>query len=177
MWCPATTLWERLSCRNSVIFGSFPSAAKGQSIPQGMLCQGFLPHPPVHHKGHFQDARLAREPLRSTCAAPAQRWRYARRACAAGNCRRVLRSERRMRTLVQGLNRTTLDGLVVDDDRRPCVELVLDLRDFRGEGDAVDTIVGPLARHEGFDDAAYGIRTEHAVGNDRGHDASFLWTG
>lgn len=41
--------------------GLVPSAAEGQSIPLGILCHAFLPHPTVHNKGHFQDARPARE--------------------------------------------------------------------------------------------------------------------
>jgi len=59
-----------------------------------------------------------------------------------------------IRELVQGLNRTTVRGLIIDEDRRSCVELVPDLLDLRDEWDVVETIVGALARYERFDDAA-----------------------
>src|SRR6266852_1194035 len=82
-------------------------------------------------------------------------------------CRRIDRGLSRMsgmvRKLVHGLNRATLGGLVVDEDRCPRVELLLHLEDFRGERDFLCTIVGPLAGHEGFDDAAQGVRTENLM--------------
>jgi hypothetical protein len=59
-----------------------------------------------------------------------------------------------IRELVQALNRPTVRGLIIDEDRRSCVELMPDLLDLRDEWDVVDTIVGTLARHERFDDTA-----------------------
>jgi hypothetical protein len=35
------------------------SVSAGPCMSLRRLCQGLLPHPPVHHKGHVQDARLA----------------------------------------------------------------------------------------------------------------------
>jgi hypothetical protein len=83
---------------------------------------------------------------------------------------------RMIREVVPGLSRTTLRGLVIEEHRRPGVELVPDLPDFRGERDVLEAIVGAFAGHEGFDDAAQGVRTEHAVGNQHGHEGSFLST-
>ena len=79
-------------------------------------------------------------------------------------------------TLVCRLDRPTVCGLIVDDDRGARGELVPDLRDFGREWDFVDTIVGPLARDERFDDAAQGFRTQHAVRNHHRRDASLLRT-
>ncbi len=45
---------------------------------------------------------------------------------------------------VCGLNRATVGGLVVDEDRGPRVELVPDLPDFGGERDVLDAVVGPV---------------------------------
>ena len=42
-----------------------------------------------------------------------------------------------VRELVCGLNRATLCVFVVDEDRRPCVELLLHLEDFRGKRDVL----------------------------------------
>jgi hypothetical protein len=53
---------------------------------------------------------------------------------------------RRLRELVRGLDRTTVRGLVVDDDRGARVELVPDLPDFGREWDLVEAVVGALAR-------------------------------
>src|SRR5205823_9002629 len=44
--------------------------------------------------------------------------------------------------LVRRLNRATLGGLVVDEDRRPRVKLLPDLEDLRGEWDVLCTVVG-----------------------------------
>ena len=72
---------------------------------------------------------------------------------------------RRLRELIRGLNRPTVGGLVVDDDRGSRVELVPYLPDFGGKRDFMDTIVSALTGHECFDDAAQGFRTEHSVGD------------
>jgi hypothetical protein len=64
--------------------------------------------------------------------------------CAQHRHGRALRS-RRLRALVCGLDRTTVRGLVVDDDRGAHVELVAYLRDFGREWDFIYTVVGPLA--------------------------------
>src|SRR5262245_33029228 len=53
---------------------------------------------------------------------------------------RALRSQR-LRELVCGLDRPTVCGLIVDDDRGSRVELVPDLRDFARERDLVETVV------------------------------------
>jgi hypothetical protein len=95
--------------------------------------------------------------------------------CAQHRHGRDLRS-RRLRDLVCRLDRPTVCGLIVDDDRGARVELVPDLRDFGREWDFVDTIVSPLARDERFDDAAQGFRTQHAVRNHHRRDASLLRT-
>ena len=47
----------------------------------------------------------------------------------------------RLRELVCGLDRTTIRGLVVDDDRGARVELVSDLPNFGREGDLMETVV------------------------------------
>jgi hypothetical protein len=78
------------------------------------------------------------------------------------------------RELVRGLNRTTLGGLVVDEDRSPYVELLVHLADFRGQRDFLSAVVSPFAGHERFDDPAQGVRTQQAVGNDHGSAASAL---
>jgi len=74
-------------------------------------------------------------------------------------------------SLRRGLNRATLGGFVIDEDRRPCVELLLDLEDFCRERDVPDAVIGPFAGHERFDDAAQGFRTEHPVGNNHRGEA------
>src|SRR5215831_1589809 len=66
---------------------------------------------------------------------------------------------------MRGLNRATLGAFVVDEDRCPCTELLLDLEDFCRQWDVLDAVVGPLAGHERFDDTAQGFRTEQMVGN------------
>src|SRR5262249_51083798 len=83
----------------------------------------------------------------------------------------------RLRELVRGLDRPTVRGLVVDDNRGARVELVPDLPYFGREWNLVETVVGPLARNVRFDDAAQGFRTQYAVRNDHRRDASLLWTG
>ena len=47
--------------------------------------------------------------------------------------------------MVRGLNRATLGALVIDDDRGPCIELLLHLPDFGGQLDILDAVVSPLA--------------------------------
>ena len=86
---------------------------------------------------------------------------------------RRLRSGRR-RTRVRGLDRTAVARLVVDEDGRPRVELVLHLAHFRGERDLLHPIVGPLTRDERFDDPAQSVRTEQAVRNDHDRAVSVL---
>src|SRR5262245_13442835 len=84
---------------------------------------------------------------------------------------------RRLRALICRLDRATIRGLVIDDDRGARVELVAYLCDFGRERNLVETIVGPFARDERFDDAAQGVGTQHAVRNHHRRDASWLWTG
>src|SRR5215471_4507243 len=64
---------------------------------------------------------------------------------------------------MRGLNRATLGAFVVDEDRCPCIELVLGLEDFCRQWDVLDAVVGPLAGYERFDDPAQGFRTEQIV--------------
>ena len=73
-----------------------------------------------------------------------------------------------------GLHGTTLGVLVVDEDRRPGVELLVHLEDFRGQRDVLGAIVSPFAGHERFDDPAQSVRTQQAVGNDHGSATSAL---
>ena len=73
-----------------------------------------------------------------------------------------------------GLNGATLGGLVVDEDRSPCVELLVHLEDFRGQRNFLGAIVGPFAGHERFDEPAQGVRTQEAVRNDRASATSAL---
>src|SRR5262245_22679808 len=81
---------------------------------------------------------------------------------------------RSLRELLRWLDRPTVRGLVVDDNRGARVELVPDLPYFGREWNLVETVVGPLARNVRFDDAAQGFRTQHAVRNDHRRDASWL---
>ena len=104
------------------------------------------------------------------------------RRSRAGLCVRPVvprrsRLSRRFRELIRGLDRPTVGGLVVDDDRGSRIELVPDLPDFDREWDFVDTVVGPLARDERFNDAAQSFRAQHAVRNHHSRDAYLLWTG
>src|SRR5215471_17146997 len=75
---------------------------------------------------------------------------------------------------MSGLNGATLGVLVVDEDRSPCVELLVHLEDFCGQRDVLGAIVGPFAGHERFDDPAQGLRTQQAVGNDHSNATSAL---
>src|SRR5215813_11711282 len=98
-------------------------------------------------------------------------------ACGCGpHCHGRALLSRRLRALIRRLDRATLRGLVIDDDRGARVELVAYLCDFGRERDLVETIVSPFAGDERFDDAAQRFRTEHAVRNNHGRDASLLWT-
>src|SRR5262249_31487320 len=83
----------------------------------------------------------------------------------------------RLRALIRGLDRTTVRGLIVDDDRGARVELVAYLCDFGRERNLVETIVGPFAGDERFDDAAQGVGTQQAVRNNHRRDAPLLWIG
>jgi len=84
---------------------------------------------------------------------------------------------RRLRALISRLDRATLRGLVIDEDRGARVELVAYLCDFGRERHLVETIVGPFAGDERFNNAAQGVGTQHAVRNNHGRDASVLWIG
>jgi len=118
-----------------------------------------------------------RRPSRRTaCTGTDHRSGYDGRSLRPAPPRAVLLS-RRLRELVCGLDRPTVGSLVVDDDRGARVELVSDLPDFGREGDLVETVVGPLARDERFDDAVQRFRTQHTVRNNHHRDASLLWTG
>ena len=83
---------------------------------------------------------------------------------------------RRLRALISRLDRATIRGLVIDDDRGARVELVAYLCDFGRERNLVETIVGPFAGDERFDDAAQDVGTQHAVRNHHRRAASLLWT-
>ena len=80
---------------------------------------------------------------------------------------------RRLRALLRRLDRATLRGLIVDEDRGARVKLVPDLRDFGRERDLVETVVGPFAGDECFNDAAQGGGTQPPVGNDHRRNTSF----
>src|SRR5438093_10787166 len=56
-----------------------------------------------------------------------------------------------------GLYRPAARCLIVDDDRGPRLKLLLYLLDFGVERDRMFAVVGPLAGHECFDDAAEGF--------------------
>src|SRR4030095_4415855 len=77
---------------------------------------------------------------------------------------------------MRGLNRATLGAFVVDEDRCPCIELLLDLADFCRHWEVLDAVVGPLAGHERFDDPAQGFRTEQMVGNNHRGETPSLCT-
>src|SRR5215467_15251045 len=99
-------------------------------------------------------------------------------ACGCGpHCHGRALLSRRLRALIRRLDRATLRGLVIDDDRGARVELVAYLCDFGRERDLVETIVGPFAGDERFNDAAQGIGTQHAVRNNHLRDAPLLWIG
>src|SRR5712691_9723838 len=86
--------------------------------------------------------------------------------------RGMSRMSRMVRELVRGLNRTTLGVLVVDEDRRPRVELLPHLPDFGSERDVLGAVVGALAGHERFDNPAQRVGTEHPVGKNHDREAS-----
>src|SRR5215468_12227258 len=71
-------------------------------------------------------------------------------------------------SLIRGLNGATLRLRVVDNDRRPCLELLVHLHDLCFERHFLRPVVGALADHKGFDDPTQGVRTKHPVGNNHG---------
>src|SRR4029453_1891776 len=70
-----------------------------------------------------------------------------------------------VRSLMRGLNRAALGVFVINEDRCPCVKLLLDLEDFCRQRDVLDAVVSSFAGHERLDDTAQGFRTEQMMGN------------
>jgi hypothetical protein len=77
---------------------------------------------------------------------------------------RVFRRAQAVREVVAGHH----INAVVDNDRRPRLELLLHLQDLRFKRHFLYTVVGALTGHKGFDDPAQGVRAEHPVGNNHG---------